>query len=359
MTALPRRLVLRRRMAWKGGGKLNLGKGLKEGENSERESYAATVKALEDHLLWDKLEGDRPCKDKRVYTSSILSTIALCGRQAYLHYVKGIKEQSRNIMGVRGTALHKAVQVLHTQKKFGDWLDVYSECWNDTMDNDAESSLPWSKDLKDTDIEKVYDDGALMLDGYCKENSGVNVIAAEARFLMLIEHPRTGTRYRMTGSIDQIVEMYTDNFQMVDLKSGSNTPNPQFLKLNMQFSAYGLALEKGVFLLPDGGTMEFGKYPNLLVWLHMRNYLPYKRSGRRADGTKFARGDKRGDTMIFVPRSDADYKEFQATACRLVQAVRMNIFPPVANDIVCSMCRFQEPCLHGDGWSEEDIELEV
>ena len=70
-------------------------------------------------------------------------------------------------------------------------------------------------------------DAISILKGYVDENKDAPVIAAEIPFRMIVENPRTKTRYRMAGTQDQIRDLRNSNggYEVFDLKTEQQMPN--------------------------------------------------------------------------------------------------------------------------------------
>ena len=319
-------------------------------------TYAQKLEDLKDDPIWEKLEKDKPCKDKTVYTASFLKQIQRCEFAADLEFNKLAIPQSRNIQGCRGTIVHAAINTLHRFKKWDDWGDLYDQEWAKEMADPDEGHLPWSnKNLTEKDIETIEKDGAIMLGQYVERNRDAIIIGSEVPFRMILEHPRTGTRYRFSGTADQLRETALEHsIYPWDNKTSAQVPDKTALYWDPQFTLYGLACAKGVWLI-DGEEYEIGTYPDQLVWYHIHHLLPYKKAGKRSDGSKYVKGDLRGDPIVPVPRTMQQYETFQDDVFRTVQKIRMGILTRQPDSIKCSMCRHSHACATGQYAQHESL----
>lgn len=257
--------------------------------------------------------------------------------------------EKRSIKAVRGSAVHRSIARIHREKLWSWHRDVYDQEWKEVLEDPAESMLPWSKE---EDEESVKEDGAVILGNYCERNKHARVLAVEVPFRTLLAHPRTKTRYRLAGTLDQIREV-EGGFEIWDHKTDAAVPDAAYLARNFQFSAYGEAMRSGLFFV-NGEPMRLNTHPTRLVWNHLNYLLPYKRATTR-DGTKYEKGDLRGDPEIEVRRAPGDYEFWRAEACRLIQIIRMKLWVRMPSKIGCSMCKYQHACVTGQAYQNDPI----
>lgn len=325
------------------------------------DKYVEDKIKLQDDPIWDSLEKIHgECKDKTVYTASKLDTFARCGWQGKLKFIDKISEETRNLGAVCGRGIHKAIHKVHAENLWQDAPDMFEDEWEAAFDEDGEKD--WFGDVTDKKIETAHGDFKTMFGGYCRRNSPDVVspcqIYSELAFRGILKHPRTSTRYRVAGTLDQVRKFDSGFLNITDIKSNKAKPNERFLMLSKQFGLYGWALKNATFILPDGVPIHFGSYPSELIWYHLRNLLPYKRGGTASDGTRFQKGDLRGDPRIPVLRTPDAYDFLCEQICRVIQTIRFKLFTQAEGSIECSMCRVSHACTAGKlGSREDDIAL--
>jgi hypothetical protein len=317
----------------------------------DHRSYGQAVDDAARDKIWEDLEAGEPCKDSNVYTASRLSEFSECPMKYWLHNVKGFRPESRHPNAIRGTAIHGAINRIHRLKKFDDWLDIFEEEKLRAMADPHEVDLPWARGTTEESVADAMEDGAVMLGGYVERNRTAEVVASEVQGRMLVRHPRTKTKYRFAMTIDQ-VRRVGKSLKIVDLKTGKNVPNPAYLARSLQFTGYGAGLKNATWNV-DGEWQSFGEYPESLSWYQLGLLLPYKRGGKRSDGSSYQKGDVRGDPEIPVVRDLSQYEEFPIVACRIIQAIRMKLFYHAVNWFECGMCKFESACSTGSGMTLE------
>lgn len=314
-------------------------------------SYIDRLEDLSSDPIWEVLEGENPCKDRRVYTASQISQISSCTWRWKLENMDRVMPETRNAQGIRGTAVHKAIHRLHSTRKWNDYQDVFDECWHEALNDPEESHLPFNTDRSDREWETVINDGRSMVAGYAQREANASVIACEVPFRMLLENPKTKTRYRFSGTVDQLRSIAA-GIGILDLKTEAAEPNQPYLMRNPQFSGYTLALTKAVFII-DGEPVFFRQFPQELVWYHLSHLVPYKRRSEK-QGKVYQAGDLRGDPRIEVYRTPGDCAMFEAEAMRWIQVIRFGLFARNVDKIGCSMCKVSTACTTGEAHIRED-----
>ncbi len=304
--------------------------------------YIDRIKGLETDDIWRELEGDEPCKDTSVYSSSRMSDCDCLWRYK-LQYVDGFEPKSRNFSASVGSTLHAAIAKIHIEKKPKDWYDIFTEQWEETVHNSDDANLPWSNELSDKEYTSAREDASVVLDNYVRRNGHVDVVGVEMPFFMVLQHPRTKTKYRFTGTVDQIRNTSDGGLWIPDLKYWKTTPGEDYLRAAKAPTTYGLALKDGVFITNDGDHRRFGEYPERLSWYLLRNLLPYKRKTTKG-GMVFQKGDMRGDPNLEILRDPAEYGDRKSEMFRLIQIIRMGLFVRQEAPTKCTMCRMSHVC---------------
>lgn len=333
-------------------------------------TYIEQLKTMQTEPYWAQLEGDKPCKDPTVYTSSYLGTYTKCPYKAYLKYKVGARPSWRNLGAVLGRSIHRSVQALHRNNGWRDWLDIYRENWDLVYADPEESDLPWSS--KTADPEKAFADGSEMLSLYIAKNQFEEVWALEIPFRTIVTHPVTGTRYRMAGRLDQIRSISLENCHgprkafppwtieglpllkgdIWDVKSGGKAPSPGFIANAIQPTAYIYGASHGILLHEDEGPVQMPWLPSFTHY-HLRNLIPYKRAVK-AKG-KVA-GDSRGEPEIDFPRTEEEITEsFPKQVCNIIRGMRMGVYFKADSDLGgCDMCEMKRACTEGMFMAKED-----
>lgn len=317
-------------------------------------TYQENLTAIQTEEIWQRLEAETggPLKDPTVYSASKLHGMTGCSWRYWLESTGAVPE-TRSLALARGRAVHSTIARLHRERLWPDWFDLFKAEWDAELANPDESVLPWSNDETEEQIIAEFDDAHQIVENYVERERETPVLATEVPFRMILVHTRTGTRYRLAGTVDQPI-IDRDRLILRDLKTNATAPNEAYLARNYQFSTYGLALRRGVFLV-NGEPISFGRYPDRLEWYQLHHLLPYKRAGKRGDGTSYVKGDLRGEPVIEVKRTTADYDFFRAEACRVIQIMRMKLFVRSPDPIGCSMCRYSTACLTGDAIRLDDL----
>lgn len=325
------------------------------------DKYVSDVVKLQDDPIWEHLETiEGECKDKTVYSASRLDTFARCGWQGKLKFIDKIPEETRNLGAVCGRGIHKAIHRVHSENLWSDAPDMFDDEWETVFGEEGDKR--WFGNVTEEKIRTAHGDFKTMFVGYCDRNGPGSIgnyqIYTELPFRGILKHPRTQTRYRVAGTLDQVRQFDSGFLNVTDIKSNKAKPNERFLMLSKQYGLYGWALKHAVFVKPDGKPLNFGRYPDELIWYHLRNLLPYKRGGTASDGTKFQKGDLRGDPRIPVLRTPDAYDFLCEQICRLIQMIRFRLFTQAEGSIECSMCRVSHACTAGAlGSREDDIAL--
>ena len=313
-------------------------------------SYLDRLDAAREDPVWDQVAGIEKVKDRsRVFTASQIKTMSQCLYQWYLAYVLKAKEESKSAATARGTMIHKTVADLHAKHAWNHWEDLLRVNVQAELDSIEEQGVPWKREVDPEDY--FIADSAGMIKNYVDRNRDAQTIGVEVPFRMVLTHPRTGTSYPLVGTVDRLDYDKTGKaLTIVDWKTGQTPPDDAFLARDYQMSGYGLAAKNGIFVMPDGEPLHFDAYPERIVWYQMYNLLPYKRAGTKTNGTKYVKGDLRGEPEIDVVRRESDYDAFRADICNAIRGIRMGIiwksgagFPGT-----CAMCRYRSACVTGE-----------
>jgi len=111
-------------------------------------------------------------------------------------------------------------------------------------------------------------------------------------------------------------------------------------------------------------TVHFGEFPSELYYVHLRDYIPYEKSGtKQIDRSeqlafygqqsqckvRYAAGDTRGPAWYSMRRTKSDVPRLEHLLRRVVKMVRMGVFFESIDGNKCSRCPFRNDCLN-DGY---------
>lgn len=191
----------------------------------------------------------------------------------------------------------------------------------------------------------------------------VDIVMVEAPFLAPIESK--GKAYWTTGTGDLVYRPRRNpsGLGLVDWKTGKTKPGRIGLDHGYQFGIYARALEAGLWW-PDGtigdesDAVTIGEYPSEIYLGHLRDFLPYKRKGRRTltdldaewaggrpgDKHAYEAGDLRGPGWYPSRRTEADDARLRVSIRTLVGTVRLGRFIESIDDD-CARCPYRDRCL--------------
>ena len=83
-----------------------------------------------------------------------------------------------------------------------------------------------------------------------------------------------------------------------------------------------------------------------MVSYQMGHLIPYRRAGRRADGSKYAAGDLRGDPCYAITKTPEQLEEGARAIARIIAAIRAGGFfwNPSAMYGGCDACPVKHAC---------------
>jgi hypothetical protein len=135
------------------------------------------------------------------------------------------------------------------------------------------------------------------------------------------------------------------------------------------------ALEAGLEQLARGeqhaGTVRFDEFPSEIHHVHLRDYIPYKKAGKKAvkraedlahyglatsGDVQFKAGDRRGPAWLPVRRDEREVTRLKHRLRTVVGTVRMGRFLDLVGER-CNRCPFKQQCLN-DGYAPRGEELE-
>jgi len=219
---------------------------------------------------------------------SMLQTyISYCQRATKFTYVEGVMPEYRWVRMWAGTAIHKAIETIHT-KNLLDIDDIaLGELVQDCMKyaewevDDADVLVNWPDDdlEKQAKKDQFFLDAIAVLQNYIKAdfNRDCKVLLSEAPFRLTLETPKTN--YQIEGKLDQLRERPSGLLELVEYK-WSMMPPPVEIQMmrDIQMNGYPVAVEKGVFTSPDGSKKHtVGRLPDIVTYYNLRDHLEYQK----------------------------------------------------------------------------------
>ena len=172
---------------------------------------------------------------------------------------------------------------------------------------------------------------------------------------------RSGREYTVEGIIDQI-RRSTDGtgFDIYEFKTNATLPALASLQRNIQLCLYCWCAVTGEVLIDGKWLPAKDILPGFLqngVLYKLVNLIPYKRAGRRGDGTKYQAGDLRGDPRITVPVETDHLIEGAQAIARIIAAIRAGGFfwNPSALYGGCDACPYKYACGTSFTAKQEDL----
>lgn len=276
-----------------------------------------------------------------------------CGKRFDLETISRVVPQWRVPQALNGTAIHRTIAWFH----LGNWdatedevRHKYAESFAKAIEDPyyvEERGVPvkWPDGSDPQFAAAEFAADALeMIEGYRKDprNRAAKVVAVEVEWSMGWDG------FNWAGTIDQI-RVEKDRLVVVDLKSGQNRPPAAFLALWPQGLTYARAVHgDGAEHAHVSPRKTFAALPDLpvekMVWVHLRDYVPYKRKTTR-QGRVYLAGDLRGQAYYDAPVTPAALQAHAKEMSAFADAVRAGRFdrrPSIQN---CARCSVRNVCL--------------
>lgn len=124
--------------------------------------------------------------------------------------------------------------------------------------------------------------------------------------------------------------------------------------------AYAQSVEECGALPDTTGTQAFSTFPELIHHVHLADYVPYKKAGKREikraedlaffgydtpTDHKYVAGDRRGPAWLPVRLTEHDMPRLESRLRAVVGMIRMGRFIDQVGE-KCKRCHFREPCLN-------------
>ncbi len=264
--------------------------------------------------------------------------------QALLLKVEGVEPLFRPLGWMRGAAVHAAIHRLHTSREWDHWDRVFDDAWCAEFDRPGPPINAGPEKL-----EREYRDWASAVGNYAAHEQDAPVHYSELPVRGLVVS-RSGREYAVEGVVDQIRPSEDGNgYDIYELKTNATLPGQASLERNVQLCLYAWCCVTGEVRVDDKWVPARKALPGFLrdcVCYKLSNLVPYKRSGRRQDGTTYAAGDLRGNPRITVPVDSDRLVEGAHVIARIIAAIRAGGFfwNPSSLYGGCDACPYKYAC---------------
>ena len=264
--------------------------------------------------------------------------------QALLLRLEGVEPLFRSLGLCRGSAVHGAIFRLHRDQDWDKWQKVFDDAWAE------EFSRPGPPINATPDqIEREYEDWHTAVGNYVQKERDGSVLYGELPIRGVLISS-SGREYTVEGIIDQIrVTEDGRGFDIYELKTNTSLPGPATLQRNIQLCLYCWCAVTGEAFVDGGWVSVREALPGFLrscVLYKLSNLIPYKRAGRRGDGSRYQAGDLRGDPRVIVPVKADQLVEGAKGIARIIAAIRAGGFfwNPSAMYGGCDACPYKYAC---------------
>ena len=264
--------------------------------------------------------------------------------QALLLRLEGVEPLFRSLGQSRGSAVHGAIFQLHHDQAWDHWQMIFDDAWAE------EFSRPGPPINATTDqIEKEYEDWRTAIENYVQREKDKLVLYSELPVRGVLKS-LSGSEYTVEGIVDQIrISEDGTSYSIYEIKTNSSLPGPATLQRSIQLCLYCWCAVTGEAFVDGQWVSTQEALPGFLkncVLYKLINLIPYKRSGKRTDGSKYQPGDLRGEPEITVPVEADQLVEGARGLARIIAAIRAGGFfwNPSAMYGGCDACPYKYAC---------------
>ncbi len=278
-----------------------------------------------------------------------------CGKRFWLSSVERVRPEWRHPATLNGTAIHSVIESIHSLRLWDASREDLAPLWSSAFDiaelqpsyEEEKGVLVWWGEYQDRAGAKaaMAADALDMLDGYRTDlqNRNAEVLAAEARWRA------TFGGFDWEGTLDQARAFGENTVEVVDFKSGRERLTGPAFRMWPQGLSYALALAHALFRPLDAPEHAPWKSLNLdvtrVTWLHLRDYIPYKKSGHRGGGTPYVKGERKGPAHYSLEITPKMLEEHAKEVSLFAKAVEAGRFERRPSNYQCSRCKVAERCL--------------
>lgn len=226
-----------------------------------------------------------------------------------------------------GSVIHAAILVLEEGRDLGVAQDAFRQWWSNPAQ--LEPGLEIQRWLPKRSYEKYLDDGLRILRSWWSviEWSSDVVFAREKHFVV----PVGSNGHELEGTIDKLSIRYhpkTNEHRVMvsDYKTGRRLPTYEYLRQNVQFTAYAYATTRREFWAGvEHGEHHFQELQGLGregEWIHL------------VDPTIRYAGE----------RTEQDFRRLAWAVDHMAASIEMRIFPLSIDGDSCTFCSFRKEC---------------
>ncbi len=287
----------------------------------------------------------RPATLQPPYHQSILNAYLACPEALRLTALDGVRPAFRHYAQARGSAVHATICRLHREQAWEQARSICEQEWELQL---GLSDIPVNADAKK--LAKEFEDWSDAVEQYALREHAAPVLHCEMRVRGVVRS-RGGRSYEVEGTVDQ-VRCCDGGYELYEIKTGATSPSLATLERNVQLALYGWCLHTGEVLV-DGrwqaATDVLGGPLKGMVAYHLAHLIPYRRAGRRADGSTYTAGDLRGDPCYRITKSPEQLEQGAQAIARIIAAIRAGGFywNPSAMYGGCDACAVKHACGRG------------
>lgn len=280
--------------------------------------------------------------DKPIFHQSAIKLYSICPKQYWFLKVAGVKRETISSKMLFGSVYHEAVDQLH------QGVVVDEACLREIIDTieKAEETPTWWDD-RQAEIDEWLLDAVPTLNNYWSKpfNREAKILLSEKEFTVKIGS------FDFAGRIDQVRQTPEGELVLIDYKSGLMPNGEAEFELDYQLSIYAYALKHDT-------TLGIERFPDKVGRYLLHDHLPYKRNGKKGDGTPYFKGNERGNGLYTTTRTEADYDAMiqdLSIICRQIVGPHFNAktnrlesggaFPRTPNFLNCGMCPVRQECI--------------
>jgi len=288
----------------------------------------------------------RPATIQPPYHQSTLNAYLAFPEKLRLTAVEGVRPTFRHYAQVRGTAVHSAIARLHEEHAWDQARDVFAQEW------ELQFSLPDSPvNASAKKLDKEYEDWCAAVEQYALREHNAPVLYCELPVRGAVRS-RGGRCYEVQGTVDQVRRADGGGYEVYEHKTNATCPSLATLERNIQLSLYGWCLHAGEILVDDQWQPASEVFDGALrgmVSYHLAHLIPYRRAGRRSDGSTYSAGDLRGDPCYRITKTPEQLEQGALVIARIIAAIRAGGFywNPSAMYGGCDACSVKHSCGHG------------
>ena len=262
---------------------------------------------------------------------STIKDYLLCPLMFRFKHIEGIDPNWRNSAMLHGSALHKIIELLHSENWNLDIEATYRRVFHELEFESEESHIPVF--MKD-DMEKLVANAIELIEGYKRnpKNQNIKVLYAEQKFRVKIGG------YTFTGTIDQVRENPDGTLELLDFKSGKQMPTLPFLYNDWQLNLYTSALKYGELEI-KGRWVKTNILPDYSSWYFLRAHEIRKRTTKNGN-----KGDEKGEPLIRTQKDINVLREFRMQMKNLLKVMLKDWHFPNPNN--CNICGYTSVCVN-------------